>query len=88
MLSCHDRLTVLLIAIIMALVNSISAIARSQNETNETDIGGDQSVSGNISAYRSFGPRVANGPTLVIGELDRTVNETEPKQKLNAEAET
>ena len=33
-------------AIILALANTISVIAQSQNETNETDIGENQSVSG------------------------------------------
>jgi hypothetical protein len=78
--------TAVLIAII-TLANTISVIAQSQNETNETDIGRDQSVSGNISAFgvaRSFGPRTVDDSALVIGELDRTVNETELRQKLNA----
>ena len=35
-----------IIAIIMALVNIISVIAQSQNETSETDIGENQSISG------------------------------------------
>jgi cell division protein FtsN len=38
-----------LIVFIMALVNTINVTAQSQNETNETDIGENQSVSGRIS---------------------------------------
>jgi hypothetical protein len=33
----------------MALVSTINVIAQSQNETNETDIGENQSISGRIS---------------------------------------
>ena len=40
-----------LIAIIMALVNTISVTAQSQNETNETVTGENQNVSGNISVF-------------------------------------
>jgi hypothetical protein len=58
-----------LIAIIMALVNTIS-VAQSQNETNEMDIGENQSINGNISAFgpvRDFGPRVVDDhPTIVL----------------------
>jgi hypothetical protein len=54
-----------LIAIIMALAGAISVIAQSQNETNETDIGENQSVSGQISGFGGgldFGPRVVDKP--------------------------
>ena len=57
-----------LIAIIIALVNTISVIAQSQNETNEMDIGENQSVSGRISGFGGdlgFGPRVVDDPTMV-----------------------
>ena len=76
-----------LIAIIIALVNSISVIAQSQNETNETVIVENQSVSGNTSAFgevRSFDPRTVDDSAMVISELDRTLNETEVKQNPNA----
>ena len=81
------RYVAVLIAIIMALVNTISVTAQSQNETNETVIGENQSVSGNISAFgvvRSYGPRTVDDPAMVISELDRTLNETELNQNLNA----
>ena len=39
------QITAVLIAIIIALVNTISVIAQSQNETDEMDIGENQSVS-------------------------------------------
>jgi hypothetical protein len=58
----------MLIAIIMALVSSISVIAQSQNETNETDIGENQSVSGRIAGFGGefgFGPRVVDDPAMV-----------------------
>jgi hypothetical protein len=76
-----------LIAIIMALVNTISVIAQSQNETNETIIVENQSVSGNTSAFgvvRSYDPRTVDDPAMVISGLDRTLNETEVKQNPNA----
>jgi len=38
--------TVVIAAIILALVNTISVIAQSQNITNETGIGENQSISG------------------------------------------
>ena len=53
------QFTAVLIAIIIALVNTISIIAQSQNETNEMDIGENQSVSGRISGFGGdlgFGP--------------------------------
>jgi hypothetical protein len=78
--------TAVLIAII-TLANTISVIAQSQNETNETDFGGDQSVSGNISAFgvaRSFGPRTVDDSAMVNSQLDITLNETELEQKPNA----
>jgi hypothetical protein len=74
---------VVLIAIIIALVNTISVIAQSQNETNEMDIGENQSVSGNISAFgvaRSYDPRTVEDPAMVISEQDRTLNDTELAQ--------
>ena len=77
-----------LIAIIMALVNAISVIAQSQNETNMTVTGENQSVSGNISAFgvvRSYSPRTIDDPSMmIILEQDRTLNETELEQKPNA----
>ena len=51
---------------IMALVNA-SQIS-SQNETSETDIGENQSVSGRISGFGGdlgFGPRVVDDPAMV-----------------------
>jgi hypothetical protein len=57
-----------LIAIIMALAGAISVIAQSQNETNETDIGENQSVSGRISGFGGdfgFGPRVVDDPAMI-----------------------
>jgi hypothetical protein len=62
------QFTALLIAIIIALVNTISVIAQSQNETNEMDIGENQSVSGRISGFGGdlgFGPRVVDNPEMV-----------------------
>ena len=62
------RYAAVLIAIIMALVSAISVIAQSQNETNETDIGENQSVSGRISGFGGelgFGPRVVDDPAMV-----------------------
>jgi hypothetical protein len=58
----------LLIAIIMVLLNTNSVIAQSQNETNETDIGENQSVSGRISGAGGdlgFGPRVVDDPAMI-----------------------
>jgi hypothetical protein len=52
-------------AIILALVNTISVIAQTQNVTNETDIGENQSVSGRISGFGGdlgFGPKVVDEP--------------------------
>ena len=59
------QFTAVPIAIIIALVNPIGVIAQSQNETNETDIGENQSVSGRISGFGGdldFGPRVVDEP--------------------------
>jgi hypothetical protein len=53
------------IVIIVALVNTSNVIAQSQNETNETDIGENQSVSGRISGFGGdldFGPKVVDDP--------------------------
>jgi hypothetical protein len=50
-------------AIILVLVNTISVIAQSQNETNGTDIGENQSVSGLIPRLGGdfdLGPRVVD----------------------------
>jgi hypothetical protein len=57
-----------LIAIIMVLLNTNSVIAQSQNETNETGIGENQSVSGRISGFGGdlgFGPRVVDDPAMI-----------------------
>jgi hypothetical protein len=57
-----------IIAIIMALVNTISVIAQSQNETSETGVGENQSISGRISGFGGdlgFGPRVVDEPAMV-----------------------
>jgi hypothetical protein len=54
-----------LIAFIMALVNTTSVIAYCQNETNETDIGENQSITGTISGFGGdfgFGPRIVDDP--------------------------
>jgi hypothetical protein len=62
------QFTAVLIAIIIALVNTINVIAQSQNETNETDIGENQSISGRISGVGGdfgFGPRVVDNPAMV-----------------------
>jgi hypothetical protein len=51
-------------AIILALANAIS-VAQSQNETNKTGIGENQSVSGRIPGFGEdldFGPRVVDEP--------------------------
>jgi hypothetical protein len=61
-------LLAVIIAIFMALLNAINVIAQSQNETNETDIGENQSVSGRISGFGGdfgFGPRVVDKPAMV-----------------------
>jgi hypothetical protein len=55
-----------LLAFIIALVNTTSVIAHSQNETNETDIGANQSITGTISGFGGdfgFGPRVVDDPS-------------------------
>jgi hypothetical protein len=52
-------------AIILALANTISVIAQSQNVSNETGIGENQSISGRISGFGGgldFGPRVVDEP--------------------------
>jgi hypothetical protein len=81
------QFTAVLIAFIMASVNTISVIAKGQNETNEMDIVENQSVSGNISGFgvtRSYDPRTVDDPAMmIIPEQDRTLNETELKQELN-----
>jgi hypothetical protein len=55
----------IVILIIMTLINTINVIAQSQNETNETGIGMNQSVSGRISGLGGafdFGPKIVNKP--------------------------
>ena len=62
------QFTAVLTAIIITLVNTISVIAQSQNETNEMDIGENQSVSGRISGFGGdlgFGHRVVDDPAMV-----------------------
>ena len=52
-------------AIFLALVNTISVIAQTQNVTNGTEIGENQSISGRISGFGgdfNFGPRVVDEP--------------------------
>jgi hypothetical protein len=54
-----------LTVIIMTLINASSVLAQSQNETNETGIGENQSISGRISGFGGdlgFGPRVVDEP--------------------------
>lgn len=54
-----------LTVIIITIINVPSAIAQSQNETNEADIGENQSISGRISGFGGdlgFGPRVVDEP--------------------------
>jgi len=55
----------ILTVIIMTLINAPSVLAQSQNETNETGIGENQSISGRISGFGGdlgFGPRVVDEP--------------------------
>jgi hypothetical protein len=55
----------ILTVIIMTLINAPSVLAQSQNETNETGIGMNQSVSGRISGFGGdlgFGPKVVDEP--------------------------
>jgi hypothetical protein len=54
-----------LTVIIMTLINAPSVLAQNQNETNETGIGMNQSVSGRISGFGGdlgFGPKVVDEP--------------------------
>lgn len=54
-----------LTVIIMTLINAPSVLVQSQNETNETGIGENQSISGRISGFGGdlgFGPRVVDEP--------------------------
>ena len=49
----------------MTLVNTINVMAQSQNITNETGIGQNQSISGRISGFGGdlgFGPRIVDEP--------------------------
>ena len=55
----------MLIVIIFAvtLINAINVMAQSQNITNETGIGQNQSISGRISGFGGelgFGPRIVD----------------------------
>ena len=55
----------IVIIIVMILVNTIIVTAQSQNVTNETGIGENQSISGRISGFGGdlgFGPRVVDEP--------------------------
>lgn len=64
--SMIGQYTTMLIAIILALVNPISVIGQSQNETSETNIGENQSISGRISGFGGgldFGPRIIDDPS-------------------------
>jgi hypothetical protein len=59
----------------MALVSTINVIAQSQNETNETDIGENQSISGRMSGFGEgldFGPRVVDEPPITV-EINSTI---------------
>jgi hypothetical protein len=54
-----------LTVIIMTLINAPSVLAQNQNETNETGIGMNQTVSGRISGFGGdlgFGPKVVDEP--------------------------
>jgi hypothetical protein len=54
-----------LTVIIMILINAPSVLAQNQNETNETGIGMNQTVSGRISGFGGdlgFGPKVVDEP--------------------------
>lgn len=49
----------------MTLVSTINVMAQSQNITNETGIGQNQSISGRISGFGGdlgFGPRIVDEP--------------------------
>jgi hypothetical protein len=49
----------------VTLVNTINVMAQSQNITNETGIGQNQSISGRISGFGGdlgFGPRIVDEP--------------------------
>lgn len=55
----------IVIVFAMILVNTINVMAQSQNLTNETGIGENQSVSGRISGFGGdlgFGPKVVDEP--------------------------
>jgi hypothetical protein len=54
-----------LTVIIMTLISAPNVLAQSQNETNETGIGENQSISGRISGFGGdlgFGSRVVDEP--------------------------
>lgn len=54
------------IIVVMILVDTINVTAQSQNVTNETGIGENQSISGRISGFGGdlgFGPRVVDDPS-------------------------
>ena len=60
-----NQYAAVLTVIIMTLINAPSVLAQSQNETNETGIGMNQSVSGRISGFGEdlgFGPKVVDEP--------------------------
>ena len=64
----YNYISAVVMVSIMVLVNTFSVIAQSQNETNETSIGENQTVSGRISGFGGgldFGPRVIEDPALV-----------------------
>jgi hypothetical protein len=55
----------IVIVFAMNLVNTINVMAQSQNITNETGIGQNQSISGRISGFGGdlgFGPRIVDEP--------------------------
>jgi hypothetical protein len=59
---------VVIAAILLASVNTVSITAQNQNETNGTDIGENQSVSGGILGLGGdfdFSPRVVDDPAMV-----------------------
>jgi hypothetical protein len=52
----------------LTLLVSVIVMSQSQNETKGTDIGENQSISGQISGFGGdldFGPRVVDDPALV-----------------------
>ena len=58
----------MIITIALTLLVSFIVMSQSQNETKGTDIGENQSISGQISGFGGdldFGPRVVDDPALV-----------------------